>query len=77
MFDDESSWEQAVYHLRLLSLHGFTGYFPFRMKGGRIHRSTLKRLSEMVRPLLEKELGRVAGESPSRAQSGKTTEAVA
>lgn len=73
MFDDESSWDQAFYHLRLLSLKGSTCYFPFRMANGRIHRSTLRRLSELARPLLPERPKPEVDGSPLREDSGAHT----
>lgn len=49
MAEQEASWDEALYHLNLLSMNNFSGAFVFHMNNGRISRSTLKRINDLAR----------------------------
>lgn len=49
MDDDSNRWEEALFHLNLLSLCHFSGSFVFHMNNGRISRSTMKRINDLAR----------------------------
>lgn len=53
-FDEDPSWDQFIYHLRVLSLCGVSfRSIELRMVEGRLHRDTLKKVNDVARRFID------------------------
>lgn len=54
--DDQNRWEQFLYHLNLLSQNKVSFTVPFHMRDGRVARSTMKVVNDLVKKNEQREV---------------------